>query len=94
MILRAGQEVLGTTTGRRPPADKETWWWNDGVKDSIRAKKGAKKKSDASGRQEERERDIYRRANNEAKKEVARSKAHAMDEVYKELETRGRTKDL
>ena len=27
------------------------------------------------------------RANKEAKKEVARSKAHAMDEVYKELET-------
>ena len=32
-------------------------------------------------------RDIYRQANNEAKKEVARSKAQAMDEVYKELET-------
>ena len=39
-----------------------------------------------AGRQEER--DIYRQANKEAKKEVARSKAHAMDEVYKELETR------
>ena len=57
------------------------------MKDAIRAKKEAKKKWDASGRQDERERDIYRRANKEAKKEVARSKAHAMDEVYKELET-------
>ena len=34
-----------------------------------------------------RERDIYRQANKEAKKEVARSKAPSMDEVYKELET-------
>ena len=85
MIVRAGQEVLGMTTGRRPPRDKETWWWNDEVKDAIRAKKDAKKKWDASGRQEER--DIYRQANKEAKKEVASSKAHAMDEVYKELET-------
>ena len=34
-----------------------------------------------------RERHIYRQANKVAKKEVARSKAHAMDEVYKELET-------
>ena len=85
VIVRAGQEVLGMTTGRRPPGDKETWWWNDEVKDAIRAKKEAKKKWDASGRQEER--DIYRQANKEAKKEVARSKAHAMDEVYKELET-------
>ena len=75
------------TTGRRPPGDKETWWWNDGMKDAIRATKGANKKWDASGRQEERERDIYSRANKEAQKEIARSKAHAMDEVYKELET-------
>ena len=85
LTVRAGQEVLGMTTGRRPPGDKETWWWNDEAKDAIRAKKEAKKKWDASGRQEER--DIYRQANKEAKKEVARSKAHAMDEVYKELET-------
>ena len=49
------------------------------MKDAIRAKKEAKKKWDASGRQEER--DIFRRENKEAKKEVARSKAHAMDEV-------------
>ena len=64
------------------------------VKDAIRAKKEAKKKWDASERPEER--DIYRQANKEAKKEVARSKAHAMDEVYKELETPEavRTKDL
>ena len=46
------------------------------MKDAIRAKKEAKKKWEASGRQEER--DIYRQANKEAKKEVARSKAHAM----------------
>ena len=85
VIVRAGQEVLGMTTGRRPPGNKETWWWNDEVKDAIRAKKEAKKKWGASGRQEERY--IYRQANKEAKKEVARSKAHAMDEVYKELET-------
>ena len=29
VIVRAGREVLGMTTGRRPPEDKETWWWND-----------------------------------------------------------------
>ena len=43
VILRAGQEVLGMTTGRRPLWDKETWSWNDEVKDAIRAKKEAKK---------------------------------------------------
>ena len=42
-ILRVGQ-VLGMTTGRRPPGeDKETWWWNDKVQKVIKAKKVAKK---------------------------------------------------
>ena len=36
-ILRVGQEVLGMTTGRRPPRDKETWWWNDKVQEVIKA---------------------------------------------------------
>ena len=39
--LRAGQQVLGVSTGRIPSGDKETWWWNDEVKDAIRAKKEA-----------------------------------------------------
>ena len=83
VILRAGQEMLVMSTGRRPPRDEETWWWNDELKVAIIATKEAKKKWDASGRQEEI--DIYRQANKEAKKEVARPKE--MDEVYKELET-------
>ena len=38
--IESWQEVLGMTTGRRPPGDKETsWWWNIEVKDAIRAKK-------------------------------------------------------
>ena len=85
VILIAGQEVLGMTTGRIHYVDKETWRWNDEVKDAIRAKKEAKKKWDAAESQEKR--DIYRQTNKEAKKEVARSKAHAMDEVYNELDT-------
>ena len=38
LILRAGQEMLGMSTLRKPPGDKETWWWNDDVNDAIRAK--------------------------------------------------------
>ena len=47
-ILRVGQEVLGVTTGRRPPGDKETWWWNGKVQEVIKAKKVAKEIWDAS----------------------------------------------
>ena len=49
------------------------------MKDAIRANKEDKKKRETSGWQEER--DKYRQANREAKKDVARSKVHAMDEV-------------
>ena len=51
------------------------------MKDAIRAKKEAKKKWETSGRQEERD-IIYRQTTKEANKEVARSNAQAMDEVY------------
>ena len=39
VLLRAGQDVHGMTTWRRPPGDKETWWWNDELNDAIRAHK-------------------------------------------------------
>ena len=73
------------TTGRRPPGDKETWWWNDKVQEVIKAKKVAKKIWDASRRQEDKDR--YRQANKAAKKAVATTKALAMNELYEELET-------
>ena len=49
------------------------------MKDAIRAKKEANEMWETSGRQDER--DIYRQTNKEARKEVARSNAQAMDEV-------------
>ena len=51
-----------------PPGDKETWWWNDEVNDAIRAKKGAKKKWDASGRHEEREKSIGKQTRRQRQK--------------------------
>ena len=83
VILRAGQEVLGMSTGMIPPGGNAIRCWNEEVKDAIRARKQAKKKWETPGRQEERV--IYRQANKAAKKEVTISKAHAMDEVYKQL---------
>ena len=77
VILRAGQEVLGMTTGRISPGDKDTRWWNDEVKDAIRAHEAVTKKLETPGRQKEKA--SYRQANNGGNKEVARSKAHAMD---------------
>ncbi len=50
------------------------------MKDAIRAKKEANNKLETPGRQDDR--NIYRQTNKEANKEVARSNAQAMDEVY------------
>ena len=52
------------------------------MNDATSVKKEVKKKLDILERQEDGE--SYRQANDEAKKEVGRAKAHAMD---KELET-------
>ena len=81
MILKAGQEVLGMLTGRRPQGDKDSWWWNEEVTEAIRATKEAKSKWATSRRQEDR--DSYRQANKAAKKEVTRSKAQEVGNIRK-----------
>ena len=73
------------TTGRRPPGDKETWWWKDKMQDVIKAKKIAKKIWETSRREEDKDR--YRQANKAAKKAVATTKALAMNELYEEFES-------
>ena len=85
MIKRVGAEVLRTTSGRRPPGDKEGWWWNDEVQKLVRAKKEAKKDWEKQGRQEDEERN--KRCKKEAKRAVAQAKAQASSEIYEELET-------
>ncbi|MCJ8748701.1 hypothetical protein PDJAM_G00167790 [Pangasius djambal] len=38
VIRVTGRKVLGVSSGRRKE-DKETWWWNEGVQDSIQRKR-------------------------------------------------------
>ena len=73
------------TTGRRPPGDKETLWWNDKVQEVIKAKKVVNKIWETARSQEDK--NSYRQANKAAKKAVATTKALAMNELYEELET-------
>ncbi|KAK3515140.1 hypothetical protein QTP70_007466 [Hemibagrus guttatus] len=41
VIRETGRKVLGVSSGRRK-GDKETWWWNEEVQDSIQRKRLAK----------------------------------------------------
>ncbi|XP_008472495.1 uncharacterized protein LOC103509649, partial [Diaphorina citri] len=85
IITQVGKKILGKTSGKGGPQDKETWWWNDEVKVAIKKKKDMKKKWDLSGRDEDKRE--YREANKESTKAVAIAKVKELDEVYKELET-------
>ena len=85
VILRIGEEVLGKSSGRKPPNDKESWWWNEEVQEQVKNKKEAKKKADLSGIEQDKE--DYKQAKKEAKREAAKAMAETLSEVYEELET-------
>ncbi|XP_068243790.1 uncharacterized protein [Palaemon carinicauda] len=84
VILRIGEEVLGKSSGRRPPNDKKLWWWNGEVQERVKTKKEAKKKADLSG--QEQDKANYKQANKGPKRAVAKAKAELLNEVYKEME--------
>ncbi|KAK3889077.1 hypothetical protein Pcinc_006952 [Petrolisthes cinctipes] len=55
-FLQTGEEIFGRTSGRDPPNDKETWWWNEEVVESIKLKKSAKKENYVNTTPENKER--------------------------------------
>ena len=42
MLRKTAEYVLGVTSGKRK-GDKETWWWNEEVQESIKEKKEQRK---------------------------------------------------
>ncbi|KAK3523724.1 hypothetical protein QTP70_009262 [Hemibagrus guttatus] len=54
VIRKTGRKVLGVSSGRRKE-DKETWWWNKEVQDSVQRKRLAKKKWDMDRTEENRQ---------------------------------------
>ena len=39
MILKTAEELLGKTSGRGPPNEKESWWWSLNTQDKIKRKR-------------------------------------------------------
>lgn len=85
VITKYGKEVLGETAGK-VWEQKESWWWDEQIKEVLKGKKEAKKRWEQS--QLEENRDMYRERNKEAKKVVAQAKAKAYENLYTELETK------
>ncbi|KAK3516282.1 hypothetical protein QTP70_008650 [Hemibagrus guttatus] len=72
--------------------DKEIWWWNEEVQDSIYRKSLAKKKWDMDSTEENRQK--YKELQRRVKREVSKAKQKAYDELYNRLDTREGQKDL
>ena len=89
VMRRAAEETLGRISGKKAPADKEAWSWNDEVQNAVRRKKELKKGWDDSGGEGDKTR--YQKA---AKREVAEIKNRVWDELYEELETPEEEKKL
>ncbi|KAK3542583.1 hypothetical protein QTP86_031285, partial [Hemibagrus guttatus] len=79
VIRETGRKVLGVSSGRRKE-DKETWWWNEDVQDSIQRKSLAKKKWDMDRTEENRQE--YKELQRRVKREVSKAKQKAYDELY------------
>ncbi|KAK3554412.1 hypothetical protein QTP70_023054 [Hemibagrus guttatus] len=91
VIRETGRKVLGVSSRRRK-VDKETWWWNEEVQDSIQRKRLAKKKWDMDRTEENRQE--YKDSQRRVKREVSKAKQKAYDELYTRLDTREGEKDL
>ncbi|KAK3515253.1 hypothetical protein QTP70_013016, partial [Hemibagrus guttatus] len=91
VIRETGRKVLGVSSGRRKE-DKETWWWNEEVQDSIQRKRLAKKKWDMDRTEENRQE--YKELQHRVKREVSKAKQKAYEELYTKLDTREGEKDL
>ncbi|KAK3569281.1 hypothetical protein QTP86_026567 [Hemibagrus guttatus] len=91
VIRETGRKVLGVSSGRRKE-DKETWWWNEEVQDSIQRKRLAKKKWDMDRTEENRQE--YKEFQRRVKREVSKAKQKAYDKLYTRLDTREGEKDL
>ena len=85
-ILQFAKEELGETSGGGQLIEKETWWWNQQVNESTKAKKYAFKKWRLS--REEQDHEQYKVKKRESKKAVAIAKENAYEDLYQKLDSR------
>ena len=80
MLRKTAETVLGVK------GDRDTWWWNEKVQESIKEKKQAKKAWYKI--RNENTKKIYEEKKSKAKKAVAMAKIRAYDDFYARLETK------
>ena len=73
-------------SSKQRKGDKETWWWDEEVQESIRNKRLAKNRWDIQ--RDEESKQEYKDMRREAKKEVAKANSKAYDELYEGVDTK------
>ena len=79
------ETVLGVTFGKQK-GDRETWWWNEEVQESIKQKKEAKKAWDKIRDENTKK--------SKAKKALVMAKGCVYDNLYERLETKEGEKEF
>ena len=91
MLRKTAEIVLGVTFGKRKE-DRDIWWWNEEVQNSIKEKKEAKKAWVKI--RDENTKKIYKEKKNKPKKTIAMAKKRAYDDLYAKLETKDGENEL
>ncbi|XP_065662746.1 uncharacterized protein LOC136085373 [Hydra vulgaris] len=90
-VRDVARKILGVTSGQKK-IDKETWWWNEEVQESLRGKLLAKKNWHLQ--QDEESRQKYKEMSGKTKRAVAKAKKKAYSNLYENLNTKEGEKDL
>ena len=91
MLRKTAKTVLGVTFGKRK-GDRETWWWNEEIQESIKEKKEAKKAWNKI--RDENTKMNYKEKKSKTKKADAMAKERGYDNLYARLETKEGEKRL
>ena len=79
LLRKTAETVLGVIFGKRN-GDRETWWLNEKVYESIKEKKEAKKAWDKIRNKNTKK--MYKENKSKAKQAVAMAKGRAYDDLY------------
>ena len=85
MIRSIARMELRETSGKISTADRrEMWWWNQEVREKLKHKRNAKRIWDVI--RDDASKLAYKTAGKQAKREVAKARNKAYEELYKKLE--------
>ena len=85
MLRKTAETMLGVTFGKRK-RDRETWWWNEEVQESIKEKICEESMDKIRDKKNKK---MYKETKSKAKKAAVMARRRAYDDLYARLVTKG-----